>query len=402
MYAVIDLETTGVFNKDRIVEVAIVHADADGGVTDVWHTLVNPERDLGPTDIHGIRAGDVRRAPKFAEIAGEVAARMAGRVPVVHNISFDSRMLRNEYLRMKVGAPYLEHHGICTMRLASQFLPGAGRALSACCEAVGIDAGVQHTAAADAKATARLLRFYIDCCRDAALPWQSLHNAAQHVLWPQLPVGVTAPAHRRAAGHDAESFVSRLVPRLPRVQDLPGADSYLSLLDKALFDRHISDTEADLLVSLAAELGIDQEQAAELHRRYLTALAFAAVDDGEVAAEVQRDLEQIARLLCLPADAAAHALKTAKETDAEAPHVDRFSLAAGDVVVLTGAFREGKEHWARQYARMGLSVAGYVTKKTALVAAADPDTMSGKAEKARRYGVPVVKPEAVLGMLPAR
>lgn len=48
MYAVFDLETTGLCNKDRVVELAIVHVDADGEVTDRWATLVNPKRDVGP------------------------------------------------------------------------------------------------------------------------------------------------------------------------------------------------------------------------------------------------------------------------------------------------------------------------------------------------------------------
>lgn len=35
-----------------------------------------------------------------------------------------------------------------------------------------------------------------------------------------------------------------------------------------------------------------------------------------------------------------------------------------------------------------------VTKKVRLLVAADPDTLSGKARKARAYGVPIVTPKA--------
>jgi hypothetical protein len=74
-YAVVDTETTGLFTgfRHRIAEVAVIHVDPDGTVTDEWSTLLNPDRDLGPQAIHGIRAADVRRAPRFEEMAGDLA-----------------------------------------------------------------------------------------------------------------------------------------------------------------------------------------------------------------------------------------------------------------------------------------------------------------------------------------
>ena len=43
-----------------------------------WTTLVNPRRDIGRTDIHGIQAGDVAAAPLFEEITPDVAVRLYG------------------------------------------------------------------------------------------------------------------------------------------------------------------------------------------------------------------------------------------------------------------------------------------------------------------------------------
>ncbi len=67
-FAVIDLETTGLFPQkhDRIVEVAIVHVSPEGIVEGVWETLVNPMRDMGAQRIHGISAAAVARAPSSA------------------------------------------------------------------------------------------------------------------------------------------------------------------------------------------------------------------------------------------------------------------------------------------------------------------------------------------------
>jgi DNA polymerase-3 subunit epsilon len=67
-YTVIDLETTGLFPQkhDRVVEMAVVYLSDQGQTHGEWTTLVNPERDLGPTSIHGIKARDVLSAPTFA------------------------------------------------------------------------------------------------------------------------------------------------------------------------------------------------------------------------------------------------------------------------------------------------------------------------------------------------
>ncbi|HZE39325.1 MAG TPA: 3'-5' exonuclease, partial [Stackebrandtia sp.] len=182
MYAVIDLETTGLFNRDRVVEIAIVHADSHGEVTGSWHTLVNPHRDLGPQSCHGVRAADARRAPDFAQIAGDVARLLAGRVPVAHNIGFDCRLLSAEFLRLGVDIPNLAEYGVCTMSWAAEFLSGGG-GLADCCAAAGVDNDRPHEALSDALAAAGLLRYYLEAAGGAA-PWEGLHDTAADADWP--------------------------------------------------------------------------------------------------------------------------------------------------------------------------------------------------------------------------
>jgi DNA polymerase-3 subunit epsilon len=74
-------------------------------------------------------------------------------------------------------------------------------------------------------------------------------------------------------------------------------------------------------------------------------------------------------------------------------------LAAGDIVVFTGQMDEPREIWEARADAVGLSVGKGVTMKTKLVVAADPDSMSGKAGQAQKYGIPVVHPAAFLQML---
>ncbi len=74
-YAVVDVETAGTTpaKHHRVVEIAVAHLDESGATTSEWSTLINPRRDLGAGHIHRIRARDVRKAPGFEHVAGELA-----------------------------------------------------------------------------------------------------------------------------------------------------------------------------------------------------------------------------------------------------------------------------------------------------------------------------------------
>jgi len=159
---VVDLETTGLHPDyhHRVVEIAIVDLDLAAQPQREWSTLVNPERDVGPTRIHGIRAEDVAGAPHFADVAGDVVERIAGRVLVAHNLRFDVGFLSAELHR--VDADLGVSGGICTLGLASRFGIVGQRDLTACCASFGIPHDDRHLALADAQATAGLLRAYLD------------------------------------------------------------------------------------------------------------------------------------------------------------------------------------------------------------------------------------------------
>lgn len=120
---VVDVETTGFYKTDRIVEVAAVTVDRCGEVIDEWDTLVNPERDVGPVHVHGISATMVSVAPHFDEIAEALARRLDGAVLAAHNLAFDLRMLGRELER--ASARFSPGKGVCTLRLTSAKLRDA-------------------------------------------------------------------------------------------------------------------------------------------------------------------------------------------------------------------------------------------------------------------------------------
>jgi len=73
-FALVDVETTGLYpQSDRVVQIAMRQVDRHGKTQNVWHSLVDPGRDPGPTHIHGITTEMLRGAPRFTAVAPRVA-----------------------------------------------------------------------------------------------------------------------------------------------------------------------------------------------------------------------------------------------------------------------------------------------------------------------------------------
>ena len=95
-FVVIDTETTGLYKNDRIIEIACVVFNREG-ILEEWSTLVNPSRDVGKTDLHGLTPSMLSLAPSFDQLGDDVARILNGRVLIAHNFPFDSRMLNQEF-----------------------------------------------------------------------------------------------------------------------------------------------------------------------------------------------------------------------------------------------------------------------------------------------------------------
>lgn len=393
-YAVIDVETTGFSPAyhDRIVDIAVVHVSAEGHINERFATLINPGRDLGPQAIHGVRAADARRAPTFAEVMPHLAARLRGRVLVAHNLRCDALFLAAEFQRAGVLAPIDRDFGLCTMGLAPSLLGANSRSLTACCASAGIDHTDVHTALGDALATAQLLAHYLRLTGQPP-PWTQLYRHAERTAWPELPVHAPLVPGQRTGAHEQtpDRWLDRLVVRMPNVPEPPQADSYLAVLDRALVDRHLSEVEKDALVALATELDLTRSQVLELHRDYLNMLAALAWADGVVTDAEHAQLIAVAAGLGLGVEDLDEALVRAGDNRAEDHELTPFRLTPGAQVVFTGELSLPREEWAARAEAYGLTVSlTSLTKRTAVLVAADPDSMSGKARKAARYGVPVI------------
>jgi DNA polymerase-3 subunit epsilon len=403
-FAVVDVETTGLFPaRDRVVEVAVVHLDPDARVTGEFGTLIDPRRDIGPTRIHGIRGADVSGAPTFAEAAPVIRQLLAGRVLVAHNARFDAMFLEAEFRRCGLQLPAVPM--MCTMQLATYYLAGLpARTLPACCQAAGVTLSEHHSALHDARAAAGLVACYRGCHRELPPSWQEALLAAARDPAAQTPSAgdgfqpVTRAGQQERRSQQREPL-AELADRLPAGTGGNG-DAYLAVLDTVLEDRLITAGETAQLTDLAAQLGVTQDAARQVHRDYLGHVSAAAWRDGTVTDSERADLLEVARLLGVPATEAEGILRDALARPDRRLHRDPSRLFhAGDRVVFTGDMDISRTEIEALATAAGLRVTTSVSRKTALVVAADPYSQSGKAGTARQLGVRMVTEHVFLDLL---
>lgn len=402
-FAAIDMETTGLSPRiDRVVEVAVIQLDRNVLPCGEFATLINPGRDIGATHIHRITARDVVNAPRFEQVAPMLLDLLRGRVIVAHNVQFDLRFLHAEFARIGIGLPELP--AMCTMQLAPQYLPGLpARSLAACCLAAGIQLDGAHAAAVDARAVAQLLACYFRTDHQLPAEWaQTLADAAR-TPWPTLPSMMTQPVTRDIVARNRAQdvpFLARLVQQLPRAGTGTSVEAYLAALDNVLEDRRVTATEAESLRDLAVSLEVGADALIAAHQMYLRALAVTAWADGVISDAEYTDLGEVARLMGLPATAVDTELAAARGmTPQMTVLVNGQALHVGDAVCITGTTATSRDELEVRAANAGLKVASAVSRKTRLVVAADPDSESGKARRARELDIPLIAEPVFIAML---
>lgn len=396
-FCVLDLETTGFSPRlgDRVIELATTRIRSNGDVLDEWTTLVNPERDIGATHVHGVAAGDVLDAPTFAEIAGDLFERLDGSVFTAHNLRFDRDFLTAECARVGLELPPIPT--LCTLNLVTRLDPGiVSRKLAACCARIGHPIPRAHAAMHDTRAAAALLLAYLPIAIRAGattLAQLGCDPLDWPPTWPAIPP--SGRTHDRGGSEERlerqAEYLARLVGRLDGVGDSdPDVAAYHDILDRALQDRRITELEAEVLNDTAVAWGLSATQVADAHSTYLNGLAAAALADGVLTDFERADIELVARLL-----GPAVPDLTARPSG-PSPAATAQSLA-GKTVCFTGVLAgtiDGRpitrDEANRVAAAAGLTVKANVSKGLDLLVVADPDSQSGKATKARELGTHVM------------
>lgn len=363
-WAFIGAHTTGVTRHDRVIEIGVIVQRPDGEVQE-YSTVVNPMRDIGrAAEDYGISATDVEMAPTFAEAWPWLARRIEGCAVVAHNLAQMQTMMEREAeaglslenARIDLGL------GVDTAYFAREDLAAAA-------------AAINHPLPAQPHA--------LDLAR------------ATRALFTQIPAADLPPV----SGYRPHAEANR--PGRIQSRDVlsptPFGGGGVAYADAAMQAATSRLDETDTMLTLqgyAREFDIPDDHVEAIHAEVMSALLAAAHRDNVVSPTERDALLRAARILRQP------------EPDLPAPAASSdiaALLTPGAGVCFTGSAvslegepleRPDLHAIAEEY---GLTPVKTVTKKkTTMVVAADPASMSGKAKKARDYGIPVFGVEEFL------
>jgi DNA polymerase-3 subunit epsilon len=161
---VFDVETTGLDETDRVVELGLARFE-NGELVDEWGTLVYPDMEIPQeaSEIHGITTVDVSTAPPFVGALPGVMRITRGAYPVAYNASFDRRMWVRELhrtaladIKIPIFDPTIRWLDPLTWVRKIDGVWGKNK-LTVACERYGVSLQNAHRATDDAVAAGRLL-----------------------------------------------------------------------------------------------------------------------------------------------------------------------------------------------------------------------------------------------------
>lgn len=155
-FVVFDVETTGMEATDKVTEIGAVKI-LDGEMTEIFHTLVNPEMPIPPrvSEITGIYDNMLKDAPIFEDVAHDFYKFTRDCKLVAHNAPFDMGFV----VRQGKEAGYdFDNEYVDTLLLARQTVKLKSYKLADICSKLDIQLEGAHRAMNDALATANLFK----------------------------------------------------------------------------------------------------------------------------------------------------------------------------------------------------------------------------------------------------
>ncbi len=162
-FYVLDTETTGLGNRDEIIQIGIV----DAGGNAVLDQLIKPSIPIPPgaARVHGITDDDVINSPKFSSLYIKLSSLLAGETVIAYNMDFDWRMLQQTVARYRLPDIRIGKRD-CAMKQYAKFKgkrSGQGRGyvwhkLTNALAQESIALGNAHNALGDALMTLELVR----------------------------------------------------------------------------------------------------------------------------------------------------------------------------------------------------------------------------------------------------
>lgn len=295
--SIVDLETTGLYpGGDRVIELAVVRIEPNEKPRLVLDTLINPNRQVAATEIHGITDSDVADAPHFEEVAGNIASAISDSVFASYNVYFDIKFLQEELSRVGVSKE-LPH--MCLMYLRPMLGIGRRCSLGDACEAHGIHQDSCHQAAADALMGSQLWEQYVDVLGSKRVnTFEDLANLKSYKFvrsFSESPLSKSAAAKLRICTHlkSRRAPVSSKERTIIAPKEISPTTEYWDALTAALADFSLSKDEVEYLKAKQQSLRPSDQQIRWLHARAFSSLLAAISQDHAISADEVEALSNI-------------------------------------------------------------------------------------------------------------
>jgi len=371
-FAFIDVETTGFVPEkfDRIVEIAVVVTDENLNPTQTFESLVNPQRDVGPTKIHQITATQVLAAPTFSEIANHIASLLNDQVVVAHNLPFDKGFVGHSL--SAAGVHHDFGNGVCSLSLARR-QPNWPLKLDELVDYLGIKRkGASHSAMSDALACLEVAK---RASGFEGIPFRSSTSGL-------------ASAPPRSLKREIATWAISAHSYFLSIPDTGSehANSYLDLLSTCLADGRIDKDERTALDDLIRHCQFSSQRLNELHHRYLHNVIERATADGVIDEFEWDQIHTASHLLGVQPEVPEVMAQTSLVA-----HTSRCTttIVPGMAICLSGDHQVPRDELAAAAEAAGLVVMGAMSKKVDLLVCADEASQSRKAKMARSYKVPI-------------
>ena len=210
---VVDVETTGLSDDDRIVSLGAILLDPATRSIDGRHLIFNPERGCHPRAraVHGYDDYALRKQDRFVDHAEDISSFIGSADRIVgHNLAFDFGFIESELLR--TGKPPLSADEWCTMNAHRASGIGGSASLTRIAKTLGLQrVGSKHGAIEDA--------------------WLTLHvflaqnGLTGHLIaeeWRSLvPTNLRVYPNHETNSTEIDRILERLLVREPSLRPIP-------------------------------------------------------------------------------------------------------------------------------------------------------------------------------------
>ena len=176
----LDTETTGLSYRDnhRIVEIACIETEDLIPTKNIFHKLINPDRDVPEeaVKIHGFTTSFLKDKEPFHQISNKFVEFIKDKKIIIHNASFDLGFLNHE-LRLINKEEIKKDNIIDSLEIARSKYPGSSNSLDALCRRFGIDLSrrLKHNALLDCELLREVYINLLDA-KEPKFNLSSVHN----------------------------------------------------------------------------------------------------------------------------------------------------------------------------------------------------------------------------------